>query len=216
VIDAEHSPNDPRSVAAAIAGHGGLIRCMRIVRPVLGSVELIKQYLDIGAADTHHSDGRIGGAGARMVAAMRYPTAACAASAAPRRAPRVNQIDDYLLAATTKCACRAGESVNALANLESIAAVTTSTEFFRTRGLGGIDGTARRLDRRCKSPSFRGSPRQGPRQVAGTLTSDRALRTRVLERGAQFVAVGVEYDDSGEFGRALAAALPTAAHAAVG
>src|ERR1700692_1411897 len=48
MIDAEHAPNDPRSVLRqlqAVAPYS----VHPIVRPVHGRVELIKQYLDIGA-----------------------------------------------------------------------------------------------------------------------------------------------------------------------
>src|ERR1039458_10632408 len=47
VIDGEHAPNDPRSVLRqlqAVAPYP----VHPIVRPVHGSVELIKQYLDLG------------------------------------------------------------------------------------------------------------------------------------------------------------------------
>ena len=48
VIDAEHSPNDPRSVLPQLQAMAPY-PVHPIVRPVHGSVELIKQYLDIGA-----------------------------------------------------------------------------------------------------------------------------------------------------------------------
>src|SRR6202451_932647 len=48
VIDAEHAPNDPRSVLAQLQAMAPY-PVHPIVRPVHGSAELIKQYLDIGA-----------------------------------------------------------------------------------------------------------------------------------------------------------------------
>ena len=48
VIDAEHAPNDPRSVLRQLRAMAPYA-VHPIVRPVHGTVELIKQYLDIGA-----------------------------------------------------------------------------------------------------------------------------------------------------------------------
>ena len=48
VIDGEHAPNDPRSVLSQLQAMAPY-PVHPIVRPVSGSVELIKQYLDIGA-----------------------------------------------------------------------------------------------------------------------------------------------------------------------
>src|SRR5450432_1439446 len=48
VIDAEHAPNDPRSVLPQLQAMAPYL-VHPIVRPACGKLELIKQYLDIGA-----------------------------------------------------------------------------------------------------------------------------------------------------------------------
>ncbi len=48
VIDAEHAPNDPRSVLRQLQAMAPY-PVHPIVRPVHATAELIKQYLDIGA-----------------------------------------------------------------------------------------------------------------------------------------------------------------------
>jgi 4-hydroxy-2-oxoheptanedioate aldolase len=104
VIDAEHAPNDPRSVLRqlqAIAAYP----VHPIVRPVAGSVELIKQYLDIGAQTLIIPMVETAEQAALMVAATRYPTRGCAGSAAHWRAPRAGIRSPITWrAATTKSA----------------------------------------------------------------------------------------------------------------
>jgi 4-hydroxy-2-oxoheptanedioate aldolase len=72
VIDAEHAPNDPRSVLTqlqAIAPYPG----HPIVRPVSGDAALIKQYLDIGAQTLLIPMVEAAEQAAAIVAATRYP-----------------------------------------------------------------------------------------------------------------------------------------------
>ena len=73
LIDAEHSPNDPRRVLAqlqAVAPYP----VQPIVRPVRGDADLIKQYLDIGAQTLLLPMIETPQQAALVVAATRYPT----------------------------------------------------------------------------------------------------------------------------------------------
>jgi 4-hydroxy-2-oxoheptanedioate aldolase len=73
LIDAEHAPNDARSVLRqlqAIAPYP----VHPIVRPVHGSVELIKRYLDLGVQTVLIPMVETAEQAALMVAATRYPT----------------------------------------------------------------------------------------------------------------------------------------------
>src|SRR5690349_20726408 len=73
LIDAEHAPNDPRTVLSqlqAIAPY----KAQAVVRPVRGEVSLIKQYLDVGAQTLLIPIVETADQAQLMVAATRYPT----------------------------------------------------------------------------------------------------------------------------------------------
>jgi len=196
VIDAEHAPNDPRSVLAqlqAIAPYP----VHPIVRPVFGSVELIKQYLDIGAQTLIIPMVESAEQARRMVAATRYPTRGVrGVGSALARSSRWNQIDDYLRRSDDEmCVFVQVESVNALAQLAEIAAVDgVDGVFFGPADLAASMGMiGKPADPAVKAAIMQGIAavkRAG--KVAATLTSDRGLARDYLDGGAQFVAVGVD------------------------
>src|SRR5258708_1911097 len=124
LIDAEHAPNDSRSVLRqlqAIAPYP----VHAIVRPVHGSVELIKRYLDLGVQTVLIPMVETAEQAALMVAATRYPTRGIrGVGSALARSSRWNQIDGYLHRSDEQmCVLVQVESVAALENLEAIAAV---------------------------------------------------------------------------------------------
>jgi 4-hydroxy-2-oxoheptanedioate aldolase len=96
LIDTEHAPNDPRSVLRqlqAIAPYP----VHPIVRPVHGSVELIKQYLDLGVQTLIIPMVETAEQAAQMVAATRYPPRGIrGVGSALARSSRWNQIEGYL------------------------------------------------------------------------------------------------------------------------
>jgi len=105
VIDAEHAPNDPRSVLAQLQAMAPY-PVHAIVRPVCGSVELIKQYLDIGAQTLIISMVETAEQARQMVAATRYPTRDVRGWAAPWRARRDGIRSTITCgAATMRCVC---------------------------------------------------------------------------------------------------------------
>src|ERR1700716_1250465 len=124
VIDAEHAPNDPRSVLPQLQAMAAY-RAHPIVRPVCGKVELIKQYLDIGAQTLIIPMVETAEQARAAVAATRYPTRGVrGVGSALARSSRWNQIDDYLRRSDDEmCVFVQVESVNALSHLEAIAAV---------------------------------------------------------------------------------------------
>src|ERR1700686_668440 len=73
VIDAEHAPNDPRSVLAQLQAMAPY-PVHPIVRPVRGAVDLIKQYLDIGAQTLIIPMVDTAEQARQVVAATRYQT----------------------------------------------------------------------------------------------------------------------------------------------
>jgi 4-hydroxy-2-oxoheptanedioate aldolase len=196
VIDAEHAPNDPRSVLAQLQAMAPY-PVQPIVRPVCGSVELIKQYLDIGAQTLIIPMVETPEQARQMVAATRYPTRGVrGVGSALARASRWNQVDDYLRRSDEEmCVLVQVESVHALTQLEHIAAVDgVDGVFFGPADLAASMG----LLGKPSDPAVRAAILQGIATVnragkaAGTLTSDRQLAHEYLKHGALFVAVGVD------------------------
>ena len=196
VIDAEHSPNDPRSVLPQLQAMAPY-PVHPIVRPVHGRVDLIKQYLDIGAQTLIIPMVESPEQARQMVAATRYPPRGVrGVGTAVSRASRWNQIDDYAARSDDEmCVLVQVESVNALSQIERIAAVDgVDGIFFGPADLAASMG----LLGRPSDPAVQAAIVQGIAAVnqagkaAGTLTSDRKLAREYLDQGALFVAVGVD------------------------
>jgi 4-hydroxy-2-oxoheptanedioate aldolase len=196
LIDAEHAPNDPRSVlpqlqaAAPYAAH-----C--VVRPANGEESLIKRYLDLGVQTLLIPMVETAAQAQRVVAATRYPPRGIrGVGSALARASRWNQIDDYLRRSDGEmCVLVQVESRAALQNLEAIAAVEgVDGVFFGPADLSASMG----LLGKPMDPAVQTAIRSGISTVskagkaAGTLTSDRKLAREYLNQGALFVAVGVD------------------------
>jgi len=73
-IDAEHAPNDPRSVLAQLQAMAPY-PVHPVVRTASGDATLLKQYLDIGAQTLLIPMVESAEQAARIVAATRYPPA---------------------------------------------------------------------------------------------------------------------------------------------
>jgi 4-hydroxy-2-oxoheptanedioate aldolase len=196
LIDAEHAPNDPRSVLRqlqAVAPYP----VHPMVRPVHGNVELIKQYLDIGTQTLLIPMVETAEQAALMVAATRYPPRGMrGVGSALARASRWNQTDGYLQRSDDEmCVLVQVESVAALDNLEAIAAVPgVDGVFFGPADLSASMG----LIGKPMDPAVQGAIAQGIATVtkagkaAGCLTSDNQVARDYLAQGATFVAVGVD------------------------
>jgi 4-hydroxy-2-oxoheptanedioate aldolase len=196
MIDAEHAPNDPRSVLAqlqAIAPYP----VHPIVRPVQGDTALIKQYLDIGAQSLLVPMIETAEQAASMVAATRYPTRGIrGVGSALARSSRWNQVDGYLHRCDDEmCVLIQIESIKALENLAAIASVDgVDGVFFGPADLSASMG----LLGKPGDPAVRRAIGHGIATVksagkaAGTLTSDQRLARDYLAMGALFVAVGVD------------------------
>jgi len=196
VIDAEHAPNDPRSVLAqlqAVAPYP----VHAAVRPVAADTALIKQYLDIGAQTLVVPMVENADQAARVVAATRYPPRGVrGVGSALARASRWNQIDDYVHACEAQlCVLVQVESVAGMSALAAIAAVDgVDGVLFGPADLAASMG----LLGRGSDPQVQQAIAHGIDTVrragkaAGTLSADPALARRYLELGALFVAVGVD------------------------
>jgi len=210
-IDAEHSPNDPRTVLAQLQAiapypvHG-------VVRTVSDDTAALKQYLDIGAQTVLVPMVETAEQAARIVAATRYPPRGIrGVGSALARASRWNQVENYLQHCEEQiCVLVQIESLRGVENLESICAIEgVDGVFFGPSDLSASMG----LLGRSTDPKVQAVIDEGIRLVsrkgkaAGVLTTDRKLAQKHLALGALFVAVGL---DTGLLARAaqhLAAAF---------
>ncbi len=196
LIDAEHAPNDPRSVLRQLQALAPY-PVHPIVRPVTGSVEIVKQYLDLGVQTLLIPMVETAEQAARMVAATRYPTRGIrGVGSALARASRWNQIDHYLERCDEEmCVLVQVESAAGLENLESIAAVAgVDGVFFGPADLSASMGLlGKPTDPAVQAAIARGIAtvtRAG--KAAGSLSGDNGVARDYLAQGATFVAVGVD------------------------
>lgn len=196
LIDAEHGPNDLRSILAqlqAIAPYSS----QPVVRPPQGDHVLIKQLLETGVqtllipmVDTaEQAEG--------LVKAMRYPPAGIrGVGSALARASRWGRIDDYAAQADDQmCLLVQVETKCGYENLEAILAVEgVDGVFFGSADLAASYGYLGQ----STHPEIVAAIEVGLRKVraagkaGGVLCSDKALNQRYIDAGARFVAVGVD------------------------
>lgn len=192
-LDAEHSPNDVRSILAQLQAISAY-PVHAVVRPVHGAQELIKQYLDIGVQTILVPMIETPEQAAYVVAATRYPTRGNrGVASATTRASRWGRIDHYFQKSDEEmCVVVQVESVKGLENLSAIAAV--DGVFFGPADLaasmGYLGNPTEPLVQKAMADGIGSINRAG--KAAGTLTSDRRLAREYLALGASFVAVGID------------------------
>lgn len=196
VIDAEHAPNDLRSVLAqlqAIAPYPA----HPVVRTPCGEATLLKQYLDLGAQTLLVPMVESAAQAAAIVAATRYPPGGVrGVGTALARASRWNQVSDYLRDCERElCVLVQVESPAGLGNLAAIAATEGvhgvlfgPADLAGAMGLLGKPGDARVQD--AIAQGIRTVRTAG--KAAGVLSADPELARKYLDLGALFVAVGVD------------------------
>lgn len=196
LLDAEHAPNDPRSVLSqlrAVAPYP----THAIVRPVQPDVALVKQYLDVGALTLLIPMIDTPAQAALMAQALRYPPQGIrGVGAALARASRWNGVSDYLrLANDQVCLLVQAETPLALSNLPAIAAVEGVDGVFfgpadlsAGMGLLGQPTHPRVVQAICAGLAVvRAAGKAG-----GVLATDRAVAQRYIDAGASFVAVATD------------------------
>ncbi len=195
-IDAEHSPNDPRSVLTqlqAIAPYP----TQAVVRAVSDDTALIKQYLDVGAQTLLIPMVETAEQAARVVAATRYPPRGVrGVGSALARASRWNQVEGYLHSCESElCVLVQVESKKGMDNLPGIAGIEgVDGVFFGPSDLAASLG----MLGRANDPAVQAVVASGIRQViqagkaAGVLCTDLAITRQYLAHGASFVAVGLD------------------------
>lgn len=196
LIDGEHAPSDLRTTLSQLKSIAAY-PSQAVVRPPIGSVQLIKQLLDIGAQTLLIPMVESVEQAELMVKAVRYPPEGVrGVGAALARATRWNSIPDYYATAHENiCLLIQIESVEGLANLDDILKVEGIDGIF----IGAVDLSA--------TMGYEGNPNHPEVQkavidaiqrirasgkAAGILSTQHEATEQYLALGTEFVAVGVD------------------------
>lgn len=196
LIDGEHAPSDLRTTLAQLQSIAAY-PSQAVVRPPIGSVQLIKQLLDIGAQTLLIPMVETVEQAESMVKAVRYPPEGVrGVGAALARATRWNSIPNYYATAHENiCLLIQIESVTGLENLDAILKVDGIDGVF----IGAVDLSA--------TMGYQGDPNHPEVQnavvdaikrirqsgkAAGILSTQHEATQMYLELGTEFVAVGVD------------------------
>jgi len=194
LIDAEHGPNDLRSVLAQLQVLAGGT-AQPIVRVPVGDAVLIKQYLDIGCQTLLVPMVESAKQAADLVRAMRYPpTGIRGVGSALARASRWSRVPGYARAADREmCLLVQVESRRGLDALDAIAATPGVDGVFI--GPADLSASMGRLGEpghpeviAAIGDALARLKRIG--RPAGIIAFDEAQAARHLEEGYAFVAVG--------------------------
>lgn len=196
LIDGEHAPSDLRTTLAQLQSIAAY-PSQAVVRPPIGSVQLIKQLLDIGAQTLLIPMVETVAQAELMVKAVRYPPEGIrGVGAALARATRWNSIPDYYQTAHEDiCLLIQIESVTGLENLDDILKIDGIDGVF----MGAVDLSA--------TMGYQGNPNHPEVQkvvvdaiqriraagkAAGILSTQHEVTQKYLDLGTEFVAVGVD------------------------
>jgi len=196
LIDAEHAPNDVRTVLAqlqAVAAYDS----HPVVRPVEGSQSVIKQMLDLGAQTLLVPMVETAEQAEALVRAVRYPPHGNrGVGTALARAARWNRVEGYFEHADDEiCLIVQVESATALEALDDIAAVDGVDAVFigpadLAASLGHLGNPAHPDVKQIIENALKRIRDAG--KAPGILCVDPVLARNYVEHGALFVAVGVD------------------------
>lgn len=196
LIDAEHAPNDLRSitaqlqVAAARSSHA-------VVRPPIGETWVIKQLLDAGAQSLLIPMVETGAQAQELVRAVTYPPHGVrGVGSALARASDFSGIPDYLQTARTEICLLAQVENNAgLAALDDILAVDGLDGVF----IGPSDLAADMgFIGQAGAPQVKAAVLDAVTRIvasgkaAGILTLDKELQAQCRDIGATFIATEID------------------------
>ena len=196
LIDAEHGPNDLRSILSqlqAIAPYPS----QPVVRPPQGDHVLIKQLLETGVQTLLIPMVESASQAVGLVKAMRYPPSGIrGVGSALARASRWGRIEDYADQANEQmCLLVQVETRLGYENLEAIAAVDgVDGVFFGSADLAASYGYLGQ----STHPEIVAAIESGLKTVTaagkagGVLCGNKILNDRYMQAGANFVAVGVD------------------------
>ena len=203
LLDAEHAPNDLRSVLAQLQAIASATSALAdpgshpVARVPVGETALIKQYLDLGVQTILVPMVDTAAQAAQLAQAMRYPPQGIRGmGSALARSSRWQAYPDYVHEANEQvCLLVQAETVQAMHNLDAIAATP------------GVDGVFIGPADLSASMGFVGQPGHPEVQAAiasgirrildagkapGILATSEAQARHWLGAGALFVAVGID------------------------
>ncbi|WP_180084317.1 4-hydroxy-2-oxoheptanedioate aldolase [Acinetobacter sp. YH12145] len=196
LIDGEHAPSDLRTTLSQLQSIAAY-PSQAVVRPPIGSVQLIKQLLDIGAQTLLIPMIETVEQAQLMVKAVRYPPEGIrGVGAALARATRWNSIPDYY--------ANAHENICLLIQIESIEGIKNLDEILKIDGIDGVFIGAVDLS---ATMGYQGNPNHPEVQktvidaiqrirkagkAAGILSTQHDVTQKYIELGTEFVAVGVD------------------------
>ncbi len=195
LFDTEHSPGDPITVLAqlqAAAPYGPRASC----GSAWNDTVLIKRFLDIGAQSLLVPYVQSAEEARAAVAAIRYPPRGVRGVSGTSRATGFGRIERYARRAEEElCLLVQVETAEALAEIEAIAAVDGIDGIFigpadLAASLGHLGELGHPEVITAIGDAIDRVGRAG--KPAGILTPDRAFAKVCLERGAIFVAVGID------------------------
>ncbi|MGY9082567.1 MAG: aldolase/citrate lyase family protein [Acidimicrobiales bacterium] len=206
MIDAEHSPNDLRTLLAQLQAVNGS-PVSAVIRPPRADAVIIKQYLDLGAQTILVPMIDTAEQAEEMVRAVLYPPQGIR-GVASARAARWGRIDDYYRQANDEmCVLVQVETIKGVKNLMDIARVDgVDGVFIGPSDLGaalGHIGDATHPDvREAVVASITAVRAAG--KPAGVLSVNPTLAREYRDAGANFVAVGVDTSMLAKHTKALA------------
>ncbi|WP_180065075.1 MULTISPECIES: 4-hydroxy-2-oxoheptanedioate aldolase [unclassified Acinetobacter] len=196
LIDGEHAPSDLRTTLSQLQSIAAY-PSQAVVRPPIGSVQLIKQLLDIGAQTLLIPMVETVEQAQLMVKAVRYPPEGIrGVGAALARATRWNSIPDYYE--------NAHENICLLIQIESVEGIKNLDEILKIDGIDGVFIGAVDLS---ATMGYQGNPNHPEVQktvidaiqrirkagkAAGILSTQHDVTQKYIELGTEFVAVGVD------------------------
>lgn len=196
LIDGEHAPSDLRTTLSQLQSIAAY-PSQAVVRPPIGSVQLIKQLLDIGAQSLLIPMVETVEQAELMVKAVRYPPLGMrGVGAALARATRWNSIPDYYQ--------NAHEDICLLIQIESVAGLQNLDDILDVEGIDGIFIGAVDLS---ATMGYEGNPNHPEVQkvvidaiqrirargiAAGILSTQHEVTQQYIDLGTEFVAVGVD------------------------
>lgn len=196
LIDGEHAPNTVQDLyhqLQAIAPYAS----HPVIRPVEGNRSLIKQVLDIGTRTLLIPMVDTAEQAKDIVSATRYPPIGTrGVGAGVARAARWGRVVNYM--------AKANEELCLLIQMESKTALENLDEILQVEGIDGVFIGPADLSASLGYPDNAGHPEvqrvieQSIRRIraagkaAGFLAVDPEMAKKVLEWGANFVAVGVD------------------------
>ena len=194
MIDAEHSPNDLRTLLVQLQAVNGY-PTSAVIRPPRADAVVIKQYLDLGAQTILVPMIETVDQAEEMVRAMRYPPQGMR-GVSTGRAARWGRVDNYFRHANDQmCLLVQIETIEGVRNLMDIAQVDGVDGVFigpsdLGAALGHVGDATHPEVREAVAASIIAVRAAG--KPAGVLSVNPTLAAEYRDAGANFVAVGVD------------------------